>query len=248
MGDELVEDNKNEIIEVLSSVIKENQKTINEICQYAQMGFNFISTGLDGLEVINGTLKIFNGVKIILLREFLNSFYKGISNGKIPSDNDVIKLKKYMNKRKNVIYINRIIDDAVNTRSVKASMILGYYVGQLISKEKDINYMDELIINALRNLFDDDIENFKRVMDYLSVEKLDKNYYTNDYIKDKLQLKDDEIYSIELMIEKLKNFQILGYGVGGFGMEYGVFGIEKISKYFYKLIEDAKVCVNYDEI
>ncbi|MFL0251966.1 hypothetical protein ACJDT4_16220 [Clostridium neuense] len=33
--------------------------------------------------------------------------------------------------------------------------------------------------------------------------------HTNDYIKDKLQLKDNEIYPIELTIEKLKNFQIV---------------------------------------
>lgn len=43
------------------------------------------------------------------------------------------------------------------------------------------------------------------------------------------------------MIEKLKNLQILGYGIGGFDMELGVFNITDTSRYFYNLINDTQM-------
>lgn len=60
-----------------------------------------------------------------------------------------------------------MLDDALNSRSILSYMILGYYAGQLINKEKDIEYIDQIIIKALRNLFDNDINSFKKIMDYL---------------------------------------------------------------------------------
>ncbi|WP_039658509.1 hypothetical protein [Clostridium tyrobutyricum] len=232
-------------LEILLEKVTNNKDSIEEICNIVPDLFNKISSMLDIVEVgglpVKFLFKAYNGVKIYRFKKFLSSFYKGISNGEIYSQNKILKLKKYMEDKKRIFYINTMLDDALNARSILSSMILGYYAGQLINRQHDVKYIDQIIINSLRNLFDDDINNFKKMMDYLKENELQKAYFTENIIRTLNIQKEDETYSFELMIEKLKNLQILGYGLGGFGMEWGVFSITEVSKHFYKLIKDIQV-------
>lgn len=163
-------DNENNVEVLLENVVN-NKNIIEEICNIWPDLFNKISLILNIEEIGSFPVKflfnVYNDIKIYRFKSFLNSFYKGISDDGTYSKKKILKLKKYMKDKKRVFLINEMIDDALNARSILSSMILGYYAGQLISKQKDIEYIDQIIIKALRNLFDNDINSFKKIMDYL---------------------------------------------------------------------------------
>lgn len=173
------------------------------------------------------------------LKIFLQSFYCKYRVD-ILDDKSKEQLREYIKKPKNLNFIADTINSAINSRSINCSAILGLYTGQLLVKLEEIKNVDYIIIFALKNMLDHDIENFIKIYESLFEEKFEKTYR----LCDQKDILGEDVFELELTLEKLKNNQVLGYDIGGGGNSgnaWGMFVFNKNSKYFYELIKNLSI-------
>jgi len=175
---------------------------------------------------------------------FITSLFKQFHSGKFESDIDTNKVNEYFNNSKNIEHMNQIIDSSLHSHAIKCSAIMGFYAGGILLDQKKIEYRDKIIINALKIMNDEDLNNFLWL--YLFVEQhpeLRKNpesleLRTRD-IKTEIEDLSLNCFELELTIEKLKSVQAIGYGVGGLGNvgnAWGAFIFNENSHYLYELV------------
>lgn len=87
---------------------------------------------------------------------------------------EINKLQNYIKEPKNLNYIMQTIDSAINGRSIKCAALLGTYTGRILRHEKTLQYTDYIIINALKNMIDEDLINFKILYERLFNDEYEK--------------------------------------------------------------------------
>lgn len=170
-------------------------------------------------------------------------FYKLHEKENLDLD-DEKKLNDFLKKDRNLKFVAEAIDACNHTRSIKCSAILGFFVGGIIAGDKKIGYSDYVLINALRGLFDEDLENFRLLYHYLQTHPdLYKNSNLIITVSKTLESYKDcptPQFEMEMTVEKMKNNQIIGYYKGGAliggGDAWGHFIFNKNSDYFYNIL------------
>ena len=102
-------------------------------------------------------------------------------------EEETLKLQNYFKDKKNIAYISEIIDNAINSKSLRATAILGAVAGKVIKEKGKLNYDYLSIIDTLRIMTDFDIENFITLYEYLPIvgtshDQTDE-YRTRDFYK-----------------------------------------------------------------
>jgi len=177
---------------------------------------------------IKGLISIYNLRKKILYKSFLKGYSEKIETNQI-SEKDRVKMKNFLNDSKNIIYISEIIETALDSISIDSSTILGMYAGQVLSERKLLNDIDYVLISAVKDLTDLDLENFVKLYTFLKNNDVEKRevsegiyeYYMREVFREGENLEIPfELEKIEFTIEKLKIKGILSYSGGGIGL-YG---------------------------
>ena len=174
---------------------------------------------------IKGLLSIYNLRKKILFKSFIKGYSQKIVSDKI-NEKDKSKMKDFLSKPENLIYVSEIMENAMNSISIKSSSILGLYAGTVLSENKPLDDIDYVLITAIKDLTDSDFENFNLLYDYLNNDKYnfekretsDKNYeYRILGIFNQLEELNATFSKnkIEFVVEKLKTKGILSYTSGG---------------------------------
>jgi hypothetical protein len=141
-------------------------------------------------------------------------------------------------------FIAESIDACFHSHSIICSAILGFFVGGLIKKKKEVEYSDLIIINALRSMFDNDLENFTLLYKYIK-ENPDLPFHADNHtihisqVLKKFNHCPVPSFEMEMTIEKMKKVQVIGYDSGGMfgsGDAWGVFIFNKNSDYLYDII------------
>ena len=103
------------------------------------------------------------------------------------------------------------------------------YAGQVLSERKLLNDIDYVLISAVKDLTDLDLENFVKLYTFLKNNDVEKRevsegiyeYYMREVFREGENLEIPfELEKIEFTIEKLKIKGILSYSGGGIGL-YG---------------------------
>lgn len=156
-------------------------------------------------------------------KEFLQGLgMKVLSREELTSD-DLQKLNELLNKNVNRLLVLDILEEATKTVSDTSSKLLGIIAGQVMKEERQFNYSDWILVNALKNMNNWDIENLKRLClyfnEYPEVEStnaasvyLSLPYSDSNENAIKLIIHNEEFKLFKSSLMKMSNLQILSTG------------------------------------
>lgn len=132
------------------------------------------------------------------------------------------KMERLVDNEKFMEFLFQTLSDAINSRSSKASFILGMYVSEIIKGEKEIeepSYENLLMINTLKALNDWDITHFNDIYSFFDKHREDTKFFSPSQIFKRSLLQTDidmssspESAEFKAVIDKLINLQILTTG------------------------------------
>ena len=239
----------NEIIE-FTKVVADKTSNIDDLVDLSLEPIkDYTDTISDVITPIKSLISIINLRRKITLKAFLKSYSKKLNENYKIDTKEIEKLTRYFEKEKNLQFISEIIDNALYSKSVKCSSILGVIAGKFIKNKKDFKDLDLMLIGTLREINDKDIDNF--ILLYENAPKIEKyklekwNLYQIEFRireifneKNPISEKIDKL-SLELTIEKLKRTNALTYsegGIGSVGNARGAFMFSTFTKELYEVI------------
>lgn len=90
-------------------------------------------------------------------------FLQGFNPEEIPSEEKLKKLKKYVNNEEKAMFISDTLSKILLSKSTYANMLLGYLLNYIIENNEDLDMDYLIVVDALNNLYDKDIINFKKI-------------------------------------------------------------------------------------
>ncbi|QBG56345.1 DNA-directed RNA polymerase [Bacillus amyloliquefaciens] len=106
-----------------------------------------------------------------------NMFLKGFNEEDVPLDQQIQKLRKYIDNPTRAEFIANTINKILAANSSEACLIIGTILNSVVNENKDIEHEKLVVINALTSFFNHDIQNYREILDYinLNAEKVNKN-------------------------------------------------------------------------
>lgn len=179
----------------VSKRIVENVENLDDIIDsYFEPIKDLTDTASDIFAPVKAIHSLYTFNKKIKFKKFLKAYAKSLNENGFSSFDDVEKLKKYLKDEKNFNFLSDTIENAINSKSVFGSVLLGYYAGQILSQCERINYKDLIIIEGLKDLNDIELSCFTRIYNKADLSKM--------VIFNELNLGTFEFFS-KLTIEKL---------------------------------------------
>ena len=156
-------------------------------------------------------------------------FKKKINEQGKYDDKDRESLKEFLSHNHSRGKFFGILDGALNSVSERSSEILGYFAGEILLSTQTIDYTSSIIIHALQNMNDWDIEYFNVAYNFLTSLSEDGNtesvnstmlflrlrpeeYEQRGDELDKLILNNDELMEFRSSLMKLSNLQVINTG------------------------------------
>jgi hypothetical protein len=226
-----------ELIRSISDNIIDIIGDSSKLAPILELGSDILDTSIPGFKI---ALELTGKIRIYKFKSFLQGIneycLKNDIIGKYLSEKLVQLSKKKLFKE----YIYQTYESAVNAKSIKNTAILGYYMAKNAFLKNDINIIQIIICNALKELTDIETEIFMYIYNNEYKKSLDdKEYFNTNDIKTKIH---DQIL-VELTVEQLKNLRILGRGIGSFeySEQQGVCIFTDVTHEFYKLLIETNI-------
>ncbi|MEY6553491.1 hypothetical protein AB8Q00_23975 [Bacillus cereus] len=172
---------------------------------------------------------------------------------------DLRELNRLIEKNVNMTLILDILEEATKTVSNTSSKLLGVIAGQVMKGQQTFTYNEWILTNALKNMNDWDIDNFKKVYSYfeehpedrkVSTTCLIQNISMEEYVQmrnNSLETKDhsiqenimnnEEFKMLKSSLMRMSNFQILSVGPVAFALDSVTFEGNQVGDELYKLIQ-----------
>lgn len=242
-------DTGKEIVEFTKQILN-NVANIDDIIDRATEPIkDYTDTIGDIIAPVKSLIAIYNLKRRLTLKAFISNYANQLFSNYEINEEETLKLQNYFKNKKNIAYISDIIDSAVNSKSLKATGILGAIAGKVIKEKGELNYDYLSIIDTLRIMTDFDIDNFLTLYEYLPTVGTSHNdtdeYRTRDFYDDENQNKIQlDRSSLELTIEKMKRTNGLTYNEGGIGQSgnsKGSFEIDNTTKELYRLFKTTQI-------
>lgn len=144
---------------------------------------NIVDSYFDPIKDITDTASdIFTPIKAIhslytlnkkrKFKNFLKTYTQSLNENGFSNLNDTERLKRYLKEEKNFNFLSDTIENALNSKSIYGSILLGYYAGQILSESKSVNFKDLIIINGIKELNDIELSCFTRIYNKADLSKM----------------------------------------------------------------------------
>lgn len=164
------------------------------------------------VQVLGDVSKIFgllsNASSLISQKRF-EAFLKGFKPEEVPTDNQLAKLRDYIDNEEKAQFISDTLSKILLSKSTKSCTILGMIMYDVIENKQNISHDYLVCIDALMNLFDKDIENIEFIYDYIATTKTGRFYSEGRKFKNACKERGFDKNSLELTLEKAVFHQIL---------------------------------------
>lgn len=164
-----------------------------------QFGENYLSPVWAIKDVMGA---VYSSQKQIHFQDFVEGIAYYFATDSLSSD-DVNALMKKVSDSKNYEMMTNILDSVFFSHSKISRTILGIITGKFLHHDT-LDYEDMVIISALKDLFDEDLNQFWRYCSY-------KPKSTDD----KTSIMDHYSVTDRLIVEKLQNAGVLGRDLAG---------------------------------
>jgi hypothetical protein len=104
-------------------------------------------------------------------KNFLKAYAVSLNEYNLNNFDNTEKLKRYLKIERNFNFLNDIIENAINAKSVFGSMILGYYAGQILAQNQNIGFKELIILEGLKELNDFELSCFVRIYNVADLSK-----------------------------------------------------------------------------
>ncbi|ARK25592.1 hypothetical protein SporoP37_13635 [Sporosarcina sp. P37] len=208
------------------------QEILSDLDSFAEDSLETIGQVMDNtpLKMLGVAKHIWNYHKERKMKRFLKGFSKKINEqGKKYDDKDRESLKEFLSHDHSREKFFGILDGALNSVSERSSEILGYFAGEILLSTQKIDYTSSIIIHALQNMNDWDIEYFNKAYNFLTSLPEDENaesvnstmlflrlrpeeYEQKGDELDKLILDNEELMEFRSSLMKLSNLQVINTG------------------------------------
>ncbi|MFA1778831.1 DNA-directed RNA polymerase [Bacillus amyloliquefaciens] len=149
-----------------------------------------------------------------------NMFLKGFNENDIPLDQQIQKLRKYIDNPIRAEFIANTINKILAANSSEACLIIGTILNSVVNENKDIEHEKLVVINALASFFNHDIQNFRKILDYINLKAEKTNKNRNIIIKEPKVIYHSDVWgqgnkqkiqaeSMYLTLDKCVSFQIV---------------------------------------
>lgn len=115
------------------------------------------------------------GVNDLITEKKFQRFLEGFDENEQPSEAKIKKLVKYVSNEKRAEFISTTFTKVVLSNSSKSCLVMGSILNSIVSNEGPIEHQKLICINALTNFFDNDLNNFIILYEYIEEKtKLEK--------------------------------------------------------------------------
>lgn len=164
-----------------------------------QCGATFLSPVWSVKEIMG---KVYSSQKQIHFQEFVEGIAYHFANNSMDKS-DVEALVKKVSDSTNHETMTSILDSVFFSHCKISRTILGIITGKLMRYDK-LDYEDMVLVNALRNLFDDDLSEFWRYTNHQPTHPIEKVVFLDHCTE-----------TDRLIVEKLQNAGVLGRDLTG---------------------------------
>ena len=233
--------NNKDIIDFTRKVIDHIEDLDNWVDGHLKEIKDYSDTASDIVGPIKSFVSVVRFIKTRKFKSFLNSYGRKIKNNKgVIDDKFAEKLKKHLEKKRNLNLIYESIDSAVQSNSIYSASCIGYLCGSIVANLHESSNKILILINAFKNLND-----FELYSSALILEKI------KDWTRIQ-NLEELNVHSIgtisEYTIAKLKNLQIvesakLQKTIHGLYDQQSNFQLSEITEEFWDIIKNSGVHV-----
>jgi len=189
-----------DLIKISKSIISNIDSIDNLVDTYFEPIKDITDTASDMFTPIKAIQSLYTLNKRRKYKAFLKFYAKSLDENGFINFANTESLAKYLKKDKNFNFLHETLENAVNSKSIYASMILGYYAGIFLSETKNVNLKDLITIEGLMELNDIELSCFIRIYNLADLSKLVKLR--------ELKLGAFEFFSL-LTVEKLVQLRFL---------------------------------------
>ena len=161
-----------DIIKISQEILDNVEKLDNIVDSYFDPIKDLTETASDIFAPIKAIHSLYTLNKKRKFKSFLKGYAESLDRNRLTNLNDLESLKKYLKNESNFNFLSDTIENAVNSKSVYGSILLGYYAGQILSNGKRINYKDLIIIEGIKELNDIELSCFVRIYNKSDLSKL----------------------------------------------------------------------------
>jgi hypothetical protein len=185
--------NMTNLIDISKKILDNIENLDDLIDSYFEPVKDLTETAEDIFSPIKAIHSLYTFNKKRRFKKFLKSYALNLDAASFDLKNTE-RLKTYLKDEKNFNFLNTVIDNAINSKSVFGSIILGHYAAEILSSEKAITFKELLIVEGLRELNDYELSSFIKIYFVADLSKM-------VYFK-QLNLKGSKFFC-KLTIEKL---------------------------------------------
>lgn len=160
------------LIEISKNLINNYEKIDDLVDKYLEPIKDYTDTASDIFASIKAIHSLYTLNKKRKFKSFLKAYAKSLNENEFNNFHDIEKLKTYLKDEKNFNFLSDTIENAINSRSVYGSILLGYYAGQILSENKRISYKDLIIIDGIKELNDIELSCFTRIYNKADLSKM----------------------------------------------------------------------------
>jgi hypothetical protein len=156
----------------LSKKIVENIENLDDLIDsYFDPVKDIAETALDIFSPIKAIHSLYTFNKKRKFKKFLKSYALGL-NPETFNLKNTERLKLYLRNEKNFNFLNTIIENAINSKSIYGSVLLGHYAAQILSAEQTITFKELLIAEGLKELNDYEVSCFTKIYNAADLSKM----------------------------------------------------------------------------
>lgn len=164
----------NKLVPINEDVIRDISAKLVEYLDFKDSIFEneFVESFGDSFKLIK-LLK--TGHDLISRRKF-NAFLKGFCYDGTPTEEQLLKLHKYINNETKAEFIADMFSKVLMSNSKLACMVMGTMINDLSSSDKDITHTQLICANSLTSFFDNDIKNYYKLVTFI-INDIDSIFY-----------------------------------------------------------------------
>lgn len=232
---------------------------LKDIKSFAEESVEIVDQASNITPMLGVAMQIWNYQKERKMKRFLKGLAEKLNEKGGYDSEDREKLKNFLSNDHSKEKFFGILDEALNSVSEISSEILGYFAGDILLSTQKIDYSSSIIIHALRNMNDWDIEYISKAYNFLI--SLPKEQTINGVNStalflelpleglnediDKMILTDENLIAFKSSLMKLNNLQVINTGGNIWSTDANTFIRSKIGD---KLNELVNMFLHIEEV
>lgn len=159
------------LIDISKKIIDNIEKIDDLVDSYFEPVKDLTETAGDIFSPIKAIHSLYTLNKKRKFKKFLKSYALNLDPTSFDLKNTE-RLKEYLRNEKNFNFLNSVIENAINSKSVFGSIILGHYAALILSEEQSITFKDLLILEGLKEMNDYELSFFVKMYSVADLSKM----------------------------------------------------------------------------